>query len=181
MAFINENIGIFRAVFLALLVVAFIGPWSYDQISVPPEWPCDATYYVRLEGDLCGMPVLGITVLSQFVFGYLQVVPMLLTGEIDLGSLVPELIPISIILLIVLPVLTSLFLLLRSGSRVLRRLHAFALLFAAGLGVLAFTATGSGQQILWGGQLYFGMAALMLVLELSSFWVGNRPARFPAV
>jgi hypothetical protein len=180
MAFINENIGIFRAVFLALLVVAFIGPWSYDQINVPAEYPCSAPF-VRLEGDFCGMPVLGITVLSQFVFGYLQVVPMLLTGEIDLGSLVPELIPISIILLIVLPVLTSLFLLLRSGSRVLRRLHAFALLFAAGLGVLAFTATGSGQQILWGGQLYFGMAALMLVLELSAFWVGNRPARLPAV
>ena len=40
---------------LALLVGAMLGPWIFDLINVPAQYPCD----FRLVGDFCGVLLSG--------------------------------------------------------------------------------------------------------------------------
>ena len=171
---VEENIQYFRIILLALLVVAIIGPWGYEQIHVPAEYPCSAPF-VRLEGDFCGTPQLGITMVFWFVAGFPRVVWEFLAGGINLANLVPSLFPLSFVLLFIFPVLTTFFLLLKGDSRRMRLLHALALVLAAGvLGVWVSLMSGPGNRILWGGQLYIGVIVLLLVLEVLAFAHGRR-------
>ena len=43
---------------LLSLLVAIMGPWTFDLIHVPSEYPCSAPF-IRLEGDFCGTPMSG--------------------------------------------------------------------------------------------------------------------------
>ena len=56
---INEHKRIWRTAVLVLLIIAMTGPWSFDLINVPAEYPCSLPNY-RLEGDFCGIPFSGI-------------------------------------------------------------------------------------------------------------------------
>ena len=72
-----------RAVVLILLLVALIGPWTYERVYVPLEMrPCTAPN-VQVEGDLyCGIP---FSILWEF-FGLIrwEGATAFLTGDIDL-------------------------------------------------------------------------------------------------
>lgn len=58
MFWINENKTIWRMIILFLLLIAFIGPWTYEQIHVPAQYECTPPNF-RLEGDFCGTPLSG--------------------------------------------------------------------------------------------------------------------------
>jgi hypothetical protein len=47
---IDKHKKYWRAALLVLLLAAFIGPWAFDPINVPAEYPCSAPF-VRLGGD----------------------------------------------------------------------------------------------------------------------------------
>ena len=58
MSFIVENKVQMRIFILALLIIAMLGPWTFDLINVPAQYLCDEPF-VRLYGDFCGSPVSG--------------------------------------------------------------------------------------------------------------------------
>ena len=48
MIWMNEHKRALRVALLILLLVAIAGPWAYDQVNVPAEYPCTDPF-VRLE------------------------------------------------------------------------------------------------------------------------------------
>ncbi len=66
MSWINKHKRVWRVAILVLLLVAIMGPWTFDRINVPSEYPCS----VRLEGDFCGTPMSGIWIFSWIIGGY---------------------------------------------------------------------------------------------------------------
>lgn len=84
MSTIVKNSRTWRAVALILLLIAMIGPWTYERVYVPPPEPCTAPN-VQVEGDLyCGIP---FSILWEF-FGLLrwEGAAALLTGDIDFSQ-----------------------------------------------------------------------------------------------
>jgi hypothetical protein len=59
MSWINEHKSVGRVAVLMLLLVAMMGPWTFDLINVPAEYPCSAPN-IRLDDDFCGTPLPGI-------------------------------------------------------------------------------------------------------------------------
>jgi hypothetical protein len=166
---IEENIQYFRIILLALLVVAIIGPWTYDLIHVPAEYPCSAPF-VRLEGDFCGAPALAITSVFGVVAGMPLIAWEFLTGGMGLASLTSMVFPLTLIFLLVLPFLTTLLLFRNQDSRSRRLFHIVGLTLVAGLGWFILTTGGSGiRRFLWGMWLYYGLVTLALILELLAF------------
>lgn len=47
MLWMNEHKRVWRVAILVLLLAAIIGPWAYDRVNVPAEYPC-APPFIRL-------------------------------------------------------------------------------------------------------------------------------------
>jgi hypothetical protein len=71
MSWINKHKRVWRVAILVLLLVAIMGPWTFDRINVPSEYPC-STPNIRLEGDFCGTPMSGIWIFSWMVGGFIN-------------------------------------------------------------------------------------------------------------
>lgn len=61
---------IIRAGVLLLIVLALLGPWMYDRVSVPAEYTCDKPF-IRLDSDFCGIPLSVIQFFNWFAIGFL--------------------------------------------------------------------------------------------------------------
>ena len=57
-SWINEHKNGWRVALLVVVLVAIMGPWTFDPINVPSEYPCQAPY-IRLDDDFCGTPLPG--------------------------------------------------------------------------------------------------------------------------
>ena len=68
MLWLDKNKRIWRTAILIMLLVALIGPWTFERINVPAKYPCTSPF-IRLEGDFCGEPMSGIWILSLMIFG----------------------------------------------------------------------------------------------------------------
>jgi hypothetical protein len=42
LSWLNDGKRIWRVIALAMLVLAFLGPWAFDRILVPAEYPYDS-------------------------------------------------------------------------------------------------------------------------------------------
>ncbi len=79
MIWMNEYKRALRVALLILLLVAIAGPWAYDRVNVPAEYPCTAPF-VRLEGDFCGSPLSGAWVLFTITGALANIVVGVVTG-----------------------------------------------------------------------------------------------------
>src|SRR3990172_8658466 len=140
---VEENIQYFRIILLALLVVAIIGPWTYDLIHVPAEYPCQPPF-VRLEGDFCGEPALAITSIIGVVAGIPILAREFLTEGMSLASLASMVFPFTMVFLLLLPFLTAFLLLTKQDSRRRWLFHIVGLTLVAGLGWFLLTNAGLG-------------------------------------
>ena len=179
MSWIQEHKRGWRIAELMLLLVAIIGPWTFDLIVVPSEYTCSAPA-IRLEGDYCGIPMSGIWILSWLVGGLINIVVGLITGATvftDKGSelLVSLLYPLMLLLL-VLPFFSTMHLILRGDSQRRQVFQMAAWGLAAGasllLGMIGFTRH---LWVLWGICLYIALAAGTLTLELVTQMAERRP------
>lgn len=71
MALIVENKVLWRRIVLALLFLSLMGPWLYDRLNIPAEYPCGPSASIRLHGDFCGSPLLGFLVIPVNAAGFL--------------------------------------------------------------------------------------------------------------
>jgi len=164
-----------------LLLVAIMGPWTFDRIYVPSEYPCSAPN-IRLEGDFCGVPISGIRVFSWIIGGSINAGVGLVTGATVFadrgGEFLRGFLVIMVLLLLVLPFFSTL-LLIRGGDHRRRQMfHVAAWDLAAGAGLL-LGASGFSRPhwALWGIWLYIGLAVSALILEVLTLAAGRRAMR----
>lgn len=171
MSWITKHPRIWRTAGLVLMLVAISGPWGFDRIHVPAQYPCSAPN-VRLEGDFCGLP-LSLTYSLLGFFGDLRgTVSTLVRYPLSVLSILP-LLPILSTLLLLLPGRRSRSLWFHLAAL---SLGALATLFVAGLGFsLANWALGVAWM-LWGLWLYVAVTTALLLFEVLTFRRRGTPA-----
>ena len=143
-----------------------MGPWAFDLIHVPAQYACSAPF-VRLQGDFCGTPLSGLWILLAAVGEVGSTAVALAGGSTALVEPGRLLLFLLGVFLLVLPVFSTLRMLLPGEQR--RRRFAqpvvWGLAGAASVGWLLLTPAEWLPGRLWGAWLYAGFAACMLVLE----------------
>lgn len=167
MTWINEHKRTWRLVVLGLLLVALAGPWAFEKISVPAEYPCSPPN-VRLQGDFCGLLFSGIKVFAWTVSGFFSMIARLFTGAVDQADLFRGALVFSFLLVLLLPFFTTLFLTLRRNGFLMLHSIVWGLAIGASL-FLGLSFLASPHPALWGLWLYVGLAVGALLLELLAF------------
>ena len=149
---------------LGLLILAIFGPWAFDRIVVPADYPCDTA--IRLEGDYCGFPLSGMWMLWAVVSEFYLRVSGLFTGSTTPAEWYVSFQIILGALAVVFPVFTTLFL-LRAGNR--RRLQKINFIsWGLAIGICLLFAVSSYPKFywqLWGTWLYIVLAIGALLFE----------------
>ena len=179
MSWINRRRRVWGFVILALLMVAGMGPWGFDLVNVPAQYPCSAPF-IRLKGDFCGEPVSAVRGLSALLG---DLVAATVTGRvafIDLGHIF---LGILYVLIVLLPGISAV-LWICTGHREHQSVFHLAawglatILIWFGYSVRLLTVTlqfHPGQ--LWGLWLYTGLVSTVLILEVVAFATRGRPSQ----
>lgn len=151
---------------LLLLLVAIIGPWTFDKIHVPSQYACG----VRLDGDYCGIPLSGFRLFAFVISGLVSMSTRLLTGATADTQLAREFFSVLSTLLLFLPVVTSLVLIVRGEQRRRRWFQVLALCLAlcviAGLSLLDLPGFSAPLRASWGIWFYIFLLICALTIEL---------------
>lgn len=155
---------ILRQVALVLLIISLLGPWGYDLLNVPAEYPCEWPV-VRLYGDFCGMPMSWFSGFLLFAGDFFHILWALITGTFTGRG--RELLGVFLFTVPILPLFSSLLLLKKKDPSRPRGFH----LFAWGLGCIFPVFILSFQPnvpilLLWGPWLYLLVAVGAVVLEI---------------
>ncbi len=176
MEWVKANRRWWPAAALALVIVALLWPWGYDRIHVPAEYSCSAPN-IRLEGDFCGTPISGARVLLNVARTFAGLPGALLRGEgWWLSGGVREIVLAASPLALVLPLLTMLGRMARDRSRAWWAINVAAWGLAAlvaGFIVMIGLVYGGGWALRSpGAWLYFGLAVVVLIVEVASYqWI----------
>ncbi|GAP12496.1 hypothetical protein LARV_00231 [Longilinea arvoryzae] len=165
MGWLREHLTLVRLCVLALLIIALLGPWVYENLSVPDEYDC-APSLVRIRPGFCGDPMSGWFVMGYFGVGFFGVLWALLSGATTFQEAGPNLIA-GLVWLPVLPLLSSLLLLWRGERPRLKGAHMVALLLMIGL-TLVFIIAEDPTVVsihMWGPWLFLAALAAGLAVE----------------
>jgi hypothetical protein len=172
MSWMSKHKTVGRAAVLTLLLVAIMGPWTSSADGTPPaEW-CSDPLILREDGT-CERLVSGGEILAFVPIAFFSMSAQLVRGEADLTNRAGEFLGfylfVVLVLVLVLPFFSTLFLILRGESRLRRAFHLTAWGLAAVLSILLLVASyrwvGLGST-LWGAWLYAGLAAVTVVGEV---------------
>jgi hypothetical protein len=162
-------------VILLVMLVAIMGPWTFDVIWVPSEYSCSAPF-VRLDNSFCGIPLTGMRLFRWMVEGFVYASAELVTGAMMFFEWTREFLLSLLLFLLVLPFFSTLLLILR-GDRWHRQVFNVAAWgLAGGVGLLIGTSNHPRLfWVLWGIWLYIGLATSTLTLEVLTLAAGRRP------
>ena len=176
MKWIDEHRRMWGGVLLALLLLAIAGPWTFDRVNVPAEYPCD----YRLEGDYCGIPMSGMWILAAFAGSFVSLVPDWVAGlaarSVDATDVGRFLLFSLLVIIFLLPVVSALLHVLARDRRQGLHAAAWGLAVLASLWLILFVPELTHRQ-LWGLWLYFGLAPVGLVLETAALVGRGKPQR----
>lgn len=178
MTFITGNAVVLRRLILALLVVAMLGPWAFDLLNVPAQYPCEKPS-VRLYGDFCGAPMSGFGALAWIFSGLFDTLTDVIRGNI--AVILPDLLALLFVCIVVFPFLSTLLLLWKKTLRPMQILN----LIVWGLACLAsfslFFLLSNREQfalffyLYWGILLYIVVASSAVFFEVWVFRSSLRP------
>jgi hypothetical protein len=177
MSRLNEYRRVWRVAVLVLLLVAITGPWTFEVVwvpSEPPFSPCSAPY-IRLDDDFCGAPQSGVKLLRWMGEGFVYASEQLATGGTDFIEWTRGLVVGLLLFLIVLPLFSTLLLILRGDGKGRRVFSIAACGIATGIGLLIGISSYPRQfVVLWGVWLYTGLATGTLILEVLALVKGRK-------
>lgn len=180
MAVIGEFKQSWRVAGLALLILAFFGPWTYDVIHVPAEYTCSLPN-IRLEGDFCGLPLSGMRVISFLVEGFIGISMGLLNGTEVFADRAREYLFIIISLLTLLPFLDTAVVIWKKDSRLVQIFHLTTWGLAGILGLywslIVIADPHPHKWRLWGVWAYVGLVISILLLEALALAVEKAPGQ----
>ena len=166
MSWINEHKNGWRAALLVVVLVAIMGPWTFDQILVPSEYSCSAPN-IRLDDDFCGTTLPGTYWLYWMVIGFVYASAGLVTGAMGFVEWA-DVFRVSLLLSpLVLPFFSTLILILRGDRRRWQIFNIVAWGMAAGIALwIGMSSYPRLFWVLWGSWLYIGVATSALILEV---------------
>ena len=181
MSWINEHKGVWRVAVLVVALVAIMGPWTFtDLIHVPSEYSCSAPF-IRFDDDFCGTPLSGISLFRGMVKRFVYLSAGLVTGAMAFLEWAREFVFSLFLFLLVLPVFSTLLLILRGDRRGRQAFNVAAWGLAAGTGLtgllIGFFRYTKPFWLSWGIWLYIGLAASALILEVLTLAAGRRPSQ----
>ena len=160
----REYTKIWRIGALIGLAITLVGPWYYDVIHVPAEYPCEAPF-IRLEGDFCGTPLSGISLIVPFVGGLLFIVDGLLTGSLTLTTFWGAVLALLLVMILLLPFLSTLFLLQNEDSPRRRLIQVVGWSLGSGVGLMSVANSSNPNWALWGLWLFIGLTVSVTIIE----------------
>ena len=169
MSWIHKHKRIWRVAILLLLLVALMGPWVFDRVNVPAEYPCSPPF-ICLEGDFCGSPISGIRAFFWMVAGFIGMVVGFVTGATSFadsaGNLPGVLFSLMVLFLLLSPFISTLRL-MRGGDLRRNEINNTIVWGLALFSGLLITVSGISRVhwALWGPWLYVGLATSVLILE----------------
>ena len=169
MSWINEHQNDWRKALLVAMLVAFLGPWTFERLYVPAEYACSAPNF-RLEGDFCGAPIFGIQLFAWISGGFISIIFGLLTEGSDLFDRIREILISLLLLFTLLPIFSTLLLTLRGDHPRRQVFTIIAWVLAIGFGI--FWGMNNHPKLyweVWGIWLYTGLAVSALILEIIVF------------
>ncbi len=162
-----RNKNILRQVILTLLIVSMLGPWFFDVVSVPGEYPCNEPF-IRLDGNLCGDPTSGFFLFYIFIGGLFYNLAAVVSGTFT-GQAREFL--MGLFLLPIIPFFTTLPFIWKKETLRLRTVNLVAWILALLITLFIFSDSLSqnGRLILhlWGLWLYIITAIGAVILEIS--------------
>jgi hypothetical protein len=180
MSFIAENKVLWRKLVLALLIISMLGPWTFDLLNVPAQYPCGKPS-VRLYGDFCGYPMSGFGALIWAAGGFFYILDELIKGNI--AARIPELIIPIYTWIIILPFFSILLLIWNKNSRRLQTINLVAWGLACLLTLTMFILQTNRDQfvhffyLLWGIWLYILVAIGTIIFEILVLRSNTKPNR----
>lgn len=179
MLFTLEKERFLRKLILAAFILAMLGPWSFDLLGVPAQFPCNGPA-VRLMGDYCGYPFSGFRGIIMVFTSLSHILGALMNGYI--AMLIPELISLVIMLFAFLPVVSFPLIWKKSSRR-----SQIMSLIVWGLGSLAASAMFAMQAmrpqvapfpyLVWGVWLYILVAIGAVILDVFVLRANARKSR----
>ena len=169
MSFVVKNKGLWRKFVLILFLLSMLGPWAFDQLNVPAQYPC-APPSIRLQGDFCGYPRSGFKTLLWFAGGLFNLLDGLVRGNFVMRP--PEFITLVSWWIIVLPFFSMLLLLWNTNSRRLQTINLIAWSIASFPALALFLLQTNSDQFvqlaygLWGIWLYILVAIVTTIFEI---------------
>ncbi len=182
MSWINKHKRIWRAAILLLLLVALMGPWVFEQINVPAQYPCSPPF-IRLGGDFCGIPLSGMRIFFGMVGGFISIVVGFVSGATILagraGEFLGMFLYLMLLFLLFLPFISTLRLMRGGDLRRSQVNHVAVWGLAAIFSGLILVTSGLSRLhwAIWGLWFYVGLAASALILELLVLMVGRRASQ----
>jgi hypothetical protein len=179
MSFLTENVVIWRLFALAVLIVSMVGPWTFDLLNVPAEYPCEPPV-VRLYGDFCGYPLSGFETVKWAAGGFFDIFAELLKS--NFAARFTEIIFLIGVLAVVLPFFSNLLLIMNRGSRRLQRISIIVWGIACLPTLTMFIfQSNRGQfaqfsRLLWGLWLYILIAMGTMIVEVLVLREENKPS-----
>ena len=179
MTFIVENKALFRKLVIAMFVMSMLGPWAFDLLNVPAQFPCSYPN-VRLNGDFCGAPFSGFRGFTWAIRDLFFILGDLIKWGIVVR--IPELIALVSMWIMVLPFFSTLLLLWNTNSRRLQILNLIAWGMACFPASRFFVLQTSRDQfvhlsyLLWGVWLYILVAIAAIILEILVFGSNSKPS-----
>jgi len=175
MVWLREHMVVARLFVLALLIIALLGPWVYEALSIPDEYACQPPL-VRIRPGFCGDPMSGWFVLGYLGVGFFGVLWALISGVHTFQDAGKELM-VGLVWLTALPLLSSLLVMLRGEHPRLKAFHRVALLLAMAL-TLVFIIAEQPSVVsvrMWGPWLFLAALIAGLGLEVASL-LGRKKA-----
>jgi hypothetical protein len=169
MSFIVENKVLLRKLVVAMFVISMLGPWSFDLLSVPAQFPCGYPN-VRLNGNFCGAPFSGFRGLVWATRDFFFILDDLIKWHIVVR--IPELITFVSIWIIVIPFFSTLLLIRYPNSQRMQIINLIAWGMACFPALRFFILqTGRDQLIhlsylLWGIWFYIFAALGTIIFEV---------------
>ena len=164
-----------RLLIWILLLISVFGPWFFDSLYIPSEYPCP----IRLRENFCGTPVSGLWIIGAAIGTFSNFIAELFKGVAVTNFSVRNIFAGCILLSVVLPFFSTLLMIRHSDRWPRLAFHMVACSLALGGGLMiGLNAHYSRFWLLWGVWLYVGLLASALILEVVVL-VGKRGS--PAV
>jgi hypothetical protein len=169
MSFIAENKVLWRKLVPVLFIIAMLGPWMFDLLNVPAQYPCGRPS-VRLYGDFCGYPMSGFEVIKYANSGLFYFLDQLIKGNIA-GRILDLIFPFFT-WLIILPFFSILLLIWNKNSQRLQTINLVAWGLACSVILPMFILQTRENQfvhssyLLWGIWLFILVALSTIIIEI---------------
>jgi len=169
MSFIAENKVLWRKLVPALFIISMLGPWMFDLLNVPAQYPCGKPS-VRLYGDFCGYPMTGFGVIKWANSGFFYIFDELIKGN-TAGRILDLIFPFYT-WIIILPFFSILLLIWNKNSRRLQTINLVAWGLACLVTLTMYILQTNRDQfvhffyLLWGIWLYVLVAIGTIIFEI---------------